>query len=105
MYSIHEKLQSLNRVFTYDARQCQGEVFCFFFWPCHVAYRILVPDQGMNPGPRQCKVRSPNHWVTWELLEKSFCIQITSSENVLNIISLYKNTYLEEPFIPKVCDM
>ena len=25
-------------------------LFFFFFWPCHVAYRILVPQPGIEPG-------------------------------------------------------
>ena len=33
--------------------------FFFFFWPCHVACRILVPQPGIEPGPY--------HWATREL--------------------------------------
>ena len=31
--------------------------FFFFFWLCHVACRILLPDQGSNPCPLQWKHR------------------------------------------------
>ena len=30
----------------------------FFFWPCHVACRILVPRPRIKPGPRQWE-----HWL------------------------------------------
>ena len=43
--------------------------FFFFFWPCHVACGILVPQPGIEPGLSVVRVRSPNHWTTWEFLE------------------------------------
>ena len=43
-------------------------VFCSFgfFWPCLLACRILVPQSGIEPGPRAVKAQSPNHWTTRE---------------------------------------
>lgn len=46
--------------------------FFFFnlniFWPCCVAYRILIPWPGIRAGPMAVKVPSPNHWTARELL-------------------------------------
>ena len=36
----------------------------FFFWPCHVACRILVPWPGIEPPA--VKVPSPNYWTARE---------------------------------------
>ena len=36
----------------------------FFFWLCHVAYRIPVPWSKAEPGPSVVKAWSPNHWIT-----------------------------------------
>lgn len=33
----------------------------FFFCPCHATYVILVPRQGIEPGPLAGKAQSPNH--------------------------------------------
>ena len=44
----------------------------FFFWSCHVAYGLLVPPCGTEPGPPAVEVQSPNHWVTREVLQKNF---------------------------------
>ena len=38
----------------------------FFFWSCHVACEILVPQPGIKPVPPAVKARSPNHWTTRE---------------------------------------
>ena len=32
-----------------------GFVFFFFFWPCYVAFRILVPQLGIEPRPPAVK--------------------------------------------------
>ena len=44
----------------------RGFLFCFFFWPCHLACRIFVPHPGMVPGPLAAKVQSPHHCTTRE---------------------------------------
>ena len=42
-------------------------LFFYFFWPCHVACRILAPQgPGIEPKPSAVKVRSPNHWTARE---------------------------------------
>ena len=46
---------------------CKHMPFFFFFWPHCAAYRILVPDQGIEPMPPAVEVQSPNHWTTREL--------------------------------------
>ena len=35
-----------------------------FFWPCHVACRILLPRPGIEPLCRAVEAWSPNHWTT-----------------------------------------
>ena len=37
------------------------------FLVCHAAYRTLVPQAGIEPGPMASKVPSPNHWPTSEV--------------------------------------
>ena len=36
--------------------------FFFFFWPCHTAREILVPQHGMESTPSAVKAWSLNHW-------------------------------------------
>ena len=47
-----------------------GFSFCFAsfpaFWPRHIAFGILVPRAGIEPGPSAVKARS-NHWTSREL--------------------------------------
>ena len=38
-----------------------------WFWPCHLACEILVPQPGIEPMPSVVKGQSPNHWTTREL--------------------------------------
>ena len=38
----------------------------FFFWPCHTACRILVPQPGIKPVPLAVEAQSPNYWITRE---------------------------------------
>lgn len=39
-------------------------LFVFFF--LHTAYGILIPQQGVEPGPLAAKARIPNPWTTRE---------------------------------------
>ena len=39
-----------------------------FFWLCHLACRILVPQPGTGPGPPAVEVQSPSHGTTREVL-------------------------------------
>ena len=41
---------------------------CVCVWPHHTAFRILVPQPGIEPGPLPVKVWSLNHWTTREFL-------------------------------------
>ena len=41
--------------------------FFFLIWPRHVAFGILVPRPGIEPGPSAVKVWSPNHWTAREV--------------------------------------
>ena len=38
----------------------------FFFFLCHPACGILVPQPGMEPVPLAGEVQSPNHWTASE---------------------------------------
>ena len=45
--------------------------FCtsyFFFWLCHMACGILVPQPGIEPAPSAVQVWRPNHWTARELI-------------------------------------
>ena len=41
-------------------------IYLLFFWPCHTARRILVPQPGIKPVPPAMEVWSPNHWTARE---------------------------------------
>ena len=42
---------------------CMFLIFFFFsFWPCCMAYEILVPWPGIEPRPLVVKAQNPNHW-------------------------------------------
>ena len=38
-----------------------------FFWPCHVACGISVPQPGIEPVPHTLKARSLNYWTAREV--------------------------------------
>ena len=40
--------------------------FCISFWLCFVAYRILVPQPGIEPVLSAVQISSPNHWTARE---------------------------------------
>ena len=40
----------------------------FFFWPCHAAHGILVPQLGIEAAPPAMEVQSLNHWTAGEVL-------------------------------------
>ena len=48
------------------SNQCKHGLF--FFWPRHTAFGILLPQPGIEPGPRAVKAPSPNHWSARELI-------------------------------------
>ena len=64
-------------------------LFFFFFFGCtHTVCRILVPQQGMEPGPFAVRRQSPNHRTSREFPDLS-CKQ--ESKNVLCVyISNFK---------------
>ena len=37
---------------------------------------ILVPNQGLNPGPGAVRVRSPNHWTIGEFSHPFYCVKL-----------------------------
>ena len=41
----------------------------FFFWLCHVVFRIPVPQPGIKPGPPAVEAQCPNYWTTREFPE------------------------------------
>lgn len=50
-------------------------LFLFFFWPCLVAYGILVPWLVMEPMNLAFEARNLNHWTTGEIPEQTLlCI-------------------------------
>ena len=48
----------------------------FFFWPCHMACRLLVPQPGLEPGPSAVKASSPSHWTAREFPKTSFFLAL-----------------------------
>ena len=51
--------------------------FFFFFWPQYATYRILAPDQVLNPCPVPWK-QSLNHWTSTEGLQFSHSVMSDS---------------------------
>ena len=43
-----------------------------FFWPHRVAYGLLVPRPGIEPGALAVRPPSPNHWTAREFLNFYF---------------------------------
>lgn len=39
-----------------------------FFWPCHMAYEIIVPWSGIEPVPPVLETENFNHWTAGEVL-------------------------------------
>ena len=42
-------------------------IIILIFWPCHVAWGILVPRPGIEPVPSALEAWSFNHWTTSEI--------------------------------------
>ena len=60
--------------------------FFFFFWPCHTACGILVPQPGIKPVPPALEAQSSNHWTArefppFEPFKFCTCACITYSQN------------------------
>ena len=53
---------------------CESHPFPSYLPLCHKAIGILVPQPGIEPGPWQLKLWSPNHWSTREFPVMSLCI-------------------------------
>ena len=55
-------------------------ILIVFFWPLHVAHRILAPQPGVRPAPSAVEVWSLNHRTTTQVPEISlishFCDQV-----------------------------
>ena len=72
----------------------------FYFWPHHMACRILVPQPGIEPLPPAVEVWSLNHWTTREVLSElfdfvNFCLSLLQEHYFLFIISFFLgNIYL-----------
>ena len=42
--------------------------YCYYYyWLCHVACGILVPQPGIKPPSPAVEAGSPNHWITREV--------------------------------------
>ena len=52
-------------------------VFVGFFWLCCAAYRILVPQPGMESIPLAVEVRSLNHWTIRDVPRPVFLTALT----------------------------
>ena len=52
----------------------QTDLFIFIPWPCHRAYRILVSQPGIEPGPSVLAVWSLKHWIN-SVCELLSCVQ------------------------------
>ena len=71
----------LNFVHTCPVTGHSGLFICLFvylltyLWPCWMAYGILVPLPGIEPGPPAVEARSPNHWTAREVPGHCFIAQ------------------------------
>ena len=41
-----------------------------FFWPHHIAHRMLVPRPGIEPVPPEVEMQILNHWAAREVPTK-----------------------------------
>ena len=64
-------------------------MFGFFFWPRHAAYRILVPQPGIEPVAPVVGAWSPNHWTAREVLDFGYFTWFSSDSRAERIGSCY----------------
>ena len=87
--------------------------WCFFFWPGHAFYGMLVPWPGIEPGPPALEAQNPNHWITREfpVVVMLFAWKKNDGEplDVINLISYLCKAYetqeegsRQEPSLPSV---
>ena len=50
-----------------------------YFKLCHMAYQILVPQPGIEPGHTAVKAPSPSHWTTREVPPVKFSCSVVST--------------------------
>ena len=62
-----------------------------YFWLCHPACTILVPQPGIEPVSPAVEVWSLNHWTTREVPKQIF----KKLEIISSIFSIYKDLRLE----------
>ena len=78
-----------------------SELFSFF-WPCHTACGILVPDWD-EPEPAAVEVQSLNHWAAKEAPE--FPLEPTVSPSASSCEKLLWSHLLNNPFQSVFCSL
>ena len=64
-FKLRQFIQTADMLFF--LKEAQGCLFFFFFEPCPLACRVLVPQPGIESKPGVAvKVKSPNHWIARE---------------------------------------
>ena len=58
-----------------DSSFLSFRLFFFFFWAHLMAFGILVPQPGIEPGRPAVETQSPNHCTTREVPATSFYLQ------------------------------
>ena len=85
-----EELEHFKRILSFQ------RVF-FFFWPHHMAFRILVPWPGIEPQPSAVKAPSPNHWTAREVPTIDCLFRNSRTYFVLPKLNIKTFIYLKEP--------
>ena len=69
---------------SYAVKWAYAHNFFFFFWPCHLACGILVPQSGIKLEFLAVKAQSPKHWATREFLACNIFGGIYQVSNINN---------------------
>lgn len=67
-----EVLVVLGSLFEEDSGQYRLGFWFIYFWPCCMAWGILVPGSGVEPVPPTLDAQCPHHWTTREILRLDF---------------------------------
>ena len=65
------------------------QCLCFFFWPCQMACRILIPQPGIEPMLPAVEAQSPNHWTTREVPCLYILNRLLSRTDLENCLSYF----------------
>ena len=57
-------------------------IIILIFWPCHVAWGILVPRPGIEPVPSALEAQNLNHWTIKEIPSLVIIIKFQTEQSL-----------------------